>query len=350
VTDAVELGRRERELLRAIVQDYIASGEPVASTPLLARHELEISPATVRHVMADLEALGYLEKPHTSAGRVPTERGYRLYVDTLVKMRPPSPSDRDRIDQVVQGTPGVEAMLGRTAEVLHALSHHAGVVTTPDPGADPLRRLEFVRLREDRCLAVFVTAAGIITNRVLQLDAPMPGPELERAGNYLNEKLTQVGGGATQLREALLAEMRQDQSAMHALVEKALVLAEQALASRGSGGVLVDGEVSLLEMREFTDIGKARALLKAFSEKDRMLRVLEKAMAAREVQIFIGAESEFAAQADVSVVVAPYAAGERVLGTLAVVGPTRMNYGRVIPLVDFTAKQISRMLDEGGKP
>jgi heat-inducible transcriptional repressor len=142
-----ELDRREREILRALVQDYIQTGEPVASQPLLARHELEISPATVRGVMSDLEALGYLEKPHASSGRIPTERGYRLYVDTLLKVRPPAPSDRERIEKLAHEANDVGALLEGTADLLHSLSHHAGVVTTPAPDSDPVRQLEFVRLR-----------------------------------------------------------------------------------------------------------------------------------------------------------------------------------------------------------
>jgi heat-inducible transcriptional repressor len=344
-----ELGKRERDVLRALVQDYIQTGEPVASQPLLSRHELDCSPATVRNVMADLEALGFLAKPHSSSGRVPTEQGYRLFVDTLLKVRPPPPADRERIEKVAQEAGAdLDATLGGTAQLLHSLSHHAGVVTTPRPETDPIRQLEFVKLRENRVLVVFVSEAGLVTNKLLALDFPMEPGELERAANYLNEKLRRTP--VDQLRAGILEEMRQDRSALHELVEKALRLAEQAF-SEGSehGGMLVDGEESFLDAPEFADVQKARALLKAFAEKDRILRVLDKVIRAREVRIFIGAESEFASVPDVSVVAAPYGRGGRVLGTLAVVGPTRMNYARVIPLVDLTAREISRALAaEGG--
>src|SRR5512138_3836862 len=174
-----ELDRREREVLRALVQDYIQTGEPVASQPLLARHELDASPATIRSVMADLEALGFLEKPHASSGRVPTARGYRLYVDTLLKVRPPSPADRDRIEK---------------------LAHEASDVTS---------QLEFVRLRENRVLAVFVSEAGIVTNKLLQLEFPMEAAELERAANYLNEKIHAAASVTSlpELREKILGDM-----------------------------------------------------------------------------------------------------------------------------------------------
>jgi heat-inducible transcriptional repressor len=344
-----ELDRREREVLKALVSDYIQTGEPVASQPLLERHELDCSSATVRSVMSDLEALGFLEKPHASSGRIPTARGYRLYVDSLLKVRPPSPQDRDRIERLAQAASDVGQLLEGTADLLHALSHHAGVVTTPRPASDPVRQIEFVRLRENRVLAVFVSEAGIVTNKLVQLEFPMNPSELERAAAYLNEKLRAVQGAATeltQLRDQILGEMRADQSALHDLMQKALVLAEQTFsATPGSEErVLVDGEESFLDAPEFANVRKARALLRAFAEKDRILRVLDRVLTAQEVQIFIGAESEFAAVPDVSVVAAPYGVRDHVLGTLAVVGPTRMNYARVIPLVDLTARQLSRAL------
>lgn len=343
-----ELDRREREILRALVHDHILTGDPVASQPLLARHDLDCSPATVRSVMADLEALGFLEKPHASSGRIPTARGYRLYVDALLKIRPPSPQDRERIERMAQEASGVEALLEGTADLLHSLSHHAGVVTTPPPKVDPIRHLEFVRLRENRVLAVFVTGAGLVTNKLVQLEFSMEPSELERAAGYLNEKLQAVQEAPTplgDLRERILADMREDQSALSTLLQKALALAEQTFSAEPvPERVLAHGEESFLDAPEFADVQKARALLKAFAEKDRILRVLDRVLTAHEVQIFIGAESEFASVPDVSVVAAPYGRGDKVLGTLAVIGPTRMNYARVIPLVDLTAKHISRVL------
>jgi heat-inducible transcriptional repressor len=344
-----ELERREREVLRALVQDYIQTGEPVASGPLLARHELDASPATIRSVMSDLEALGFLEKPHASSGRIPTAQGYRLYVDTLLKVRPPSPADRDRITALTSDASDVASLLEGTADLLHSLSHHAGVVTTPRPTIDPVRQVEFVRLRENRVLAVFVSAAGIVTNKLVQLEFPMDGSELERAAGYLNERLRAAEAASASLevlRERILEDMRADHTALHGLMQKALSLAEQALGAPPAGvRVLVDGEESFLDAPEFADVQKARTLLKAFAEKDRILRVLDRVRLATEVQIYIGAESEFAAVPDVSVVAAPYGRAGNVLGTLAVVGPTRMNYARVIPLVDLTARELSRALD-----
>ncbi|HEX7624658.1 MAG TPA: heat-inducible transcriptional repressor HrcA [Anaeromyxobacteraceae bacterium] len=341
------LSQRARDIFRALVQDYIHTGEPVASQPLLARHDLDCSPATVRNVMADLEALGFLVKPHTSSGRIPTQAGYRLYVDVLLKVKPPQAAEREQIEKVTHDSPGVDSLLESTARVLHSLSHHAAVVTTPRAVDDPIRQIEFVRLRESRVLVVFISEAGLVTNKLMQLDARPEAGELERAGHYLNEKLRD--GPLASLRDRILSDMRQDQSALQGLIAQALQLAERSFGPEALAGgeVLVDGEESFLDAPEFSDVQKARALLRAFAEKDRILRMLDKVLRAREVQIFIGAESELASLPDVSVVAAPYGRGGQVLGTLAVIGPTRMNYARVIPLVDLTAREISRALSGG---
>jgi len=211
-----------------------------------------------------------------------------------------------------------------------------------------VRQLEFVRLRENRVLAVFVSEAGIVTNKLVQLEFAIDPGDLERAASYLNEKLRSGGELAATpeaLRERILEDMRADHSALHDLLSKALVLAEQTFSASSAGEhVLAHGEESFLDAPEFADVHKARALLRAFAEKDRILRVLDRVLGSQEVQIFIGAESEFAAVPDVSVIAAPYGRGDHVLGTLAVIGPTRMNYARVIPLVDLTARQLSRAL------
>ncbi|HTP27826.1 MAG TPA: heat-inducible transcriptional repressor HrcA [Anaeromyxobacteraceae bacterium] len=345
--EEASLSQRAREILRALVQDYIHIGEPVASQPLLARHSLDCSPATVRSVMADLEALGFLAKPHASSGRVPTQAGYRLYVDALLKLKPPPQAERERIERVAHEAPGLDSLLEGTAHVLHQLTHHAGVVTTPAPRADPIRQIDFLRLRENRVIVVFVSDAGLVTNKLIQVEAPPEARELEQAANYLNEKLRE--GPFSSLRERILAEMREDQGALQRLVAKALELAERSFGPLATEGeMLVDGEESFLDAPEFADVQKARALLKAFADKDRILRVLDKVLRAREVQIFIGAESDLASLPNVSVVAAPYDRGGQVLGTLAVIGPTRMNYARVIPLVDLTAREISRALSRDG--
>ena len=251
-------------------------------------------------------------------------------MDSLLKVRPPSPQDRDRIERLAHAANDVGRLLEGTADLLHR---------SPTTPASSRRRgpawIPSARSSSCGCartgLAVFVSEAGIVTNKLVQLEFPMAAADLERAANYLNEKIHALAQAAETLgavREQILADMRADQSALHDLSRRRSRLAEQTFASPDVERVLVDGEESFLDAPEFANVRKARALLKAFAEKDRILRVLDRVLTSQEVQIFIGAESEFAAVPDVSVVAAPYGRGDHVLGTLAVVGPTRMNYAR----------------------
>ncbi len=339
-----DLPKRDKEILRAIVQDFIATGEPVGSQAIAPRYEL--SSATVRSAMADLEALGYLEKPHTSAGRIPTDKGFRLYVDSLLRVRAPGVKDRERIERTVQPAPLGELMAG-TGKLLHQLTRHAAVVMAPDLDQTMIRRIEFVRLREDRVLAILVTQAGLVQNRLITLDFPLLPSELEHATHVVNELLGELSLDQIQLK--LRQERERDQALYDELHRKTLVLAQQAFDGKSATEqVVVEGEASFLDEPAFAeDLEKMRKLFNSLAEKDRLLLVLRRAIEGRDIQIFIGAESEFAGVPGVSLVAAPYTQGGRILGALAVVGPTRMNYARVIPVVDYTARAVSRSLGLG---
>lgn len=339
-----DLGPRANEVLKEIVQDFILTGEPVGSGAIAPR--CDVSPATVRSVMADLEELGLLEKPHTSAGRIPTERGYRLYVDALLRVRQPGPKERERIERGVQPT-ALSELIAETGKLLHELTRHASIVLAPRFDQTLFHRLELVRLREDRVLAIFVSPAGMVQNRLITVDFPVTREELEHASNYLSELME---GGTT--IEAVQARLRQELAAERVqydqLRKKTLALAEKALEEGPTPEpqVLIEGEESFLDQPEFAeDVNKMRRLFAELSQKDRLLKVLEQAALGNDIRIFIGTESEFSAAAGVSVIAAPYARGEVVLGALAVIGPMRMNYGRVIPLVDYTARAVSRALE-----
>jgi len=335
-----EISKRDREILRAIIHDFISSGEPVGSQAIAPRCDL--SPATVRSAMADLEELGYLAKPHTSAGRVPTDKGFRLYVDSLLRVRAPAPKDRERIESGVQPA-ALPDLLADTGRLLHEITHHTALVVAPQLDQDLFRRIEFVQLREDRILAIFVSQAGVVQNRLITVDFPIARGELEYAANYLNEKLGELT--LEQVHERLRAEREAEQALYDQLQQKALQLARAAFADQGlpEPEVRVEGEASFLDDPAFAaDVEKMRKLFSALARKDRVLHVLRRVMEAREVRIFIGAESELLDVPGLAVVAAPYTQGEKVLGALAVVGPTRMNYGRVIPLVEYTARAVSR--------
>ena len=339
-----ELGDREKEVLRAVVQEYITTGGPVGSQQLARRPGFEVSSATMRNVLADLEELGFLEKPHTSAGRVPTDQGYRFYVDTLVKLKDPTPRDRELIHAGLIQEANLEEVLGEASRILHSLTRHAGVVVTPRPDSAVFRRIEFVRLREDRVLAILVGQSGQVHNKAITVEFPITSDELLKASNYLSELLCEVP--LEEARERIRAEMDQEQALYNALTAKALKLGAAATDLPTTERVLIQGTGSFLEAPEFADVERMRALFKALDEKNKLLSLLDRVQRANEMQIFIGAESDFSAAGDVSVIASPYGNQEQVLGTVGVIGPTRMDYRRVIPLVNFTAQVLSRVLEK----
>jgi heat-inducible transcriptional repressor len=339
-----ELGDREKEVLRAVVQEYITTGGPVGSQQLTRKAEFDVSSATMRNVLADLEELGFLEKPHTSAGRVPTDRGYRFYVDTLVKLRDPTPRDRELIHAGLVLDSNLEDILSEASRVLHSLTRHAGVVLTPRPDAAVFQRIEFVRLREDRVLAILVGQNGQVHNKALTVDFPLTSDELIKASNYLSELLCEVP--LEEARERIRVEMDQEQALYNALTAKALRLGAAATDLQTPERVLIEGTGSFLEQPEFADVERMRALFRALDEKHKLLHLLDRVQRTKEMHVFIGAESEFSAAGDVSVIASPYGSHEQVLGTVGVIGPTRMDYRRVIPLVNFTAQVLSRVLEK----
>ncbi len=340
---AEELGEREKEVLRAVVQEFISSGDPVGSSHLARRAEFDVSSATMRNVMSELEELGYLEKPHTSAGRVPTDRGYRFYCDTLLKLKDPAPKDRELIEQGLVQNAGPDEALKEASRMLHSLTRHAGVVLTPRPSAIVFERLEFVRLREDRVLAILVGQNGQVQNKLVHVDFPISADELIHSTHYLNELLQK--SRFEDVRGRILQELDQDKAQYDALAAKALKLGAAATDVQGPERVLIEGTGSFLDSPEFADVQRMKALFRALDEKGKLVSLLDRVQKANEMQIFIGAESEFSSAGDVTVIASPYGIGEQVLGTVGVIGPTRMNYKRVIPLVNFTAQVLSKVLE-----
>ncbi|MBL8913427.1 MAG: heat-inducible transcription repressor HrcA [Archangium sp.] len=352
---AEELDDRSRDVLKAVVQEFITSGEPVGSQHLTRRGEFEVSPATMRNVLSELEALGYLEKPHTSAGRVPTNQGYRFFVDSLLQLKNPSTADQHLIEAGLSSATGGEERMQEAGKVLHLLSRHAGVVLIPRPSAGTLSRIEFVRLGVDRALAILVGQGGQVQNKLLVLDAPVTTDELQRAANYLNELLPAVtvrnptpspqGASIEELRSRILQELDAQRAQYDEVTARALKLGAAATDVSSNERMVIEGTGTFLESPEFAeDVRRMRALFKALDEKHKLLALLDRVQRAREMQIFIGAESEFGSQGDVTVIASPYGTQDQVLGTVGVIGPTRLDYQRVIPLVNFTAQVLSRVL------
>ena len=336
----MDIGARAKKILHAVVSEYLATGEAVGSHTVTRRYGLDVSAATVRNVMGDLEDVGLLKHTHTSAGRIPTERGLRYYVDTLLRVRSLSVGEKDDIRERLGGAPDVPEVMQRTSRLLRELSHLTVVVQAPRPENDAVQHLEFLRLREGQLLAVLETASGQVQNKLVPVDFPIDPGELEHINNYLNE-LTR-GLTLEQLRVRLLEEIVSDRATHDALVARALKLASAAVPAEAPAEVLVDGQSNLLAGE--ADLERAKTLLRTLEEKDLLVRLLDRTLTAPGICVFIGAEANLADLTDVSVVAAPYGTEGRPLGTIGVIGPARMNYSRVIPLVDFTAEMIGEAL------
>jgi heat-inducible transcriptional repressor len=335
------LDERSRRVLGAIVRDYIHSGEPVGSHAVARRPDVDVSSATVRAVMADLEEMGYLEKPHTSAGRVPTPRGYRYYVDTLLRVKPPLPEEREQIERRAHEATQLDSLMTNASRVLHSLTRHAGVIAAPRPQSERLSRIEFLQLREGRVLAVLVSRSGAVRNRLLSLQGSARAADLERSAGYLNSLIDGLTLSEAQARVRL--ELDRDRNQLSELQARALALGAQAVQLEAAA-LHIEGQASLLDDKAL-DLAKIRALFRALEEKQRLIEVLDRTLEAEELRIYIGAESGII-EPDLAIVAAPYRLKGEVVGALGVIGPTRMDYARVVPLVELTAKAVGMTLDE----
>jgi heat-inducible transcriptional repressor len=335
-TMAEELEERSRDVLKAVVQEFISFGDPVGSSQLTKRNEFDVSSATMRNVLSELEELGFLEKPHTSAGRIPTGKGYRFFVDSLLQISEPSKSEKAAIESHLLGA------AEDAGKMLHLLTHHAGVVLIPRPSASVLSRVEFVRLRDDKVLAILESPNGQVQNKLVSVDFTVTREELVHSANMLNELLS-TSASIEDLRGRILQELENQRSQYDALSLRALQLGALATDVSSTERVVIEGTGSFLESKEFSaDVTRMRTLFRALDEKHKLLQLLDRVQRAREMQIFIGAESDFSSQGDVTLIASPYGKGDTVLGTVGIIGPTRMNYEKVIPLVHFTAQVLSR--------
>lgn len=336
-----EIGARAKKILHAVVSEYLATGDAVGSQTITRRYGLDVSAATVRNVMGDLEDLGLLKQTHTSAGRIPTDRGLRYYVDTLLRIRSLSVPEQDEIRERLSGVGERPELLHRTTKLLRELSHLAVVVQTPRPASDVIEHMEFVRLREGQLLAVLSTATGHIENKLVSIDFVLEPSELDRINNYLNDLI----GGLTleKLKARLAEEIGSARTEHDQLAARALTLAAAAVP-QGEPHVFVDGQSNLLSNE--TDVERARVLLRTLEEKDMLERLLDRTLSAPGICVFIGSEANLADLTDISVVAAPYGTDDRPLGTIGVIGPSRMNYSRVISLVDFTAEVVTLSLSK----
>lgn len=337
---------RSGHVLRALVAQYIRDGQPIGSRTLARASGLRLSPATIRNVMADLEELGFVAAPHTSAGRVPTAKGYRFFVDTLVKLQPLDAEEISRLQShlVAEGGGDVKTLVETASAALSSLTHMAGVVTLPKQVHATLRQLEFLKLSGQRILAILVINDHEVQNRVLNMDRDYSESELRRAANYLNEKF--VGRDLREVRARLVEELQATRESMNRLMIDVISVAEKALEPAPERSeFIVSGETQLMDFEELSDLEKLRQLFEAFSAQREILHLLDRSIAADGVQIFIGEESGYRILDDCSVVTAPYRVNDEIVGVLGVIGPTRMAYERVIPIVDITARLVGAALN-----
>jgi heat-inducible transcriptional repressor len=339
-----ELNSRAREIFRLVVESYLASGLPVGSKTLAGERALNLSPASIRSVLAELESLGLLAAPHTSAGRMPTETGLRLFVDGMMQVAEPTAEERAAIERRLSEPGPIEQALETVSLLLSDLSNAAGMVLVPR--REPrLAQLNFVPLSAQRALAVLVGEDGHVENRVLDLGATVPPSALEQAGNFINARL----GGRT-LAEAVQAVRREITAGHSQLDEASRNLVERGLAVWSEDAarrpvLIVRGQANLLDEAALGDIERVRWLLDDLENKQSIAELLDSARQADAMRIFIGSENRLFALSGSSVIASPYRDREgRVVGVLGVIGPTRLNYARVVPMVDFTARSLGRLI------
>ncbi len=336
------LNDRAQALLKILIERYIADGQPVGSRALARASSLELSPATIRNVMADLEEMGFVASPHTSAGRVPTPKGYRLFVDTLLTVRPLEEVERAQIEEsLLPDDP--HRVVAAASQLLSDLTHFAGVVVSPRRRA-ALRHVEFFHLSERRVLLIIVASDGEVQNRVLVTDRPYSAAQLVEAANAINQNYAGMDFAtiASRVRGELL-DLHQDISS---LMRAAIETGGEAMRQHGDG-VVLSGERNLLDVEDLSsDRARLRKLFDLFEGKAQLLGLLDESERAQGVKIFIGGDSQLVPLDECSIVTAPYEVDGRVVGTVGVIGPTRMAYERVIPIVDVTAKLISSALSQ----
>ncbi|WP_345295690.1 heat-inducible transcriptional repressor HrcA [Luteimonas vadosa] len=331
---AHDLDPRARQLLRTLIGRHIRDGEPVGSQTLARHAGLDVSPATIRNILADLEEVGLLSAPHTSSGRIPTAQGYRVFVDSLLQLKPLPEAEVARLRQQLPAGGGTQSLLGSASELVSAMTHFVGVVSVPKREQFAFRHIDFVALDGQRVMAIVVFADNEVQNRIVQGRRNYEPGELERVANYLNQNF--AGRPLAEIRARLIHDMRDARSEMETLLSQSVELAEQALAPDGDD-MLLAGQTRLIGVQDLSDLDRLRELFEAFARKREILQLLERTVQAPGVRIFIGEETGLAPLEGVSLVTAPYSAGGQVLGVLGVIGPTRMAYDRVIPVVQAAA-------------
>lgn len=338
------LNERAQHLLRVLVRQYIEDGQPVGSKSLARASGLDLSAATIRNIMADLETMGFLASPHTSAGRIPTVRGYRLFVDSLIAAKPLADVQIEELQQQISRETDTQRLMSSVSEFLSGLTKLAGIVTLPRLHRLELRQLEFLPLSDNRVLAILVINEHEVQNRILHLPRNYTSHELQTIANYLNAHF--AGKEISQVRQQLLQELRATRQRVDEMMRDAVEVADSLFSDTPEQeSYVMVGQTKLMEFEELSDVDKLRQLFEAFSQKREILHLLDQCMNAQGVQIFIGEESGYDVLDNCSVITASYGSEGRPVGVLGVIGPTRIPYDKVIPIVDITAKVVGAALN-----
>jgi heat-inducible transcriptional repressor len=338
-----QVSERALHFLKVLVERYIRDGQPVGSRTLARDTGLDLSPATVRNVMSDLEDLGLVVSPHTSAGRVPTASGYRLFIDSLLKVSPLSKADEQTLKEQFAKTTDTVTLIETASRALSGVTHLAGLVMVPRHEREVFRQIEFVALSGRRVLAILVTGDGEVHNRILETTGAISAAQLEQASNYLTQHFS--GLEMREVRRQLMDDLKRTHAHMDELMLRAVMLAQRVVeAAEHKDDVLIAGQTNLMEFNELSSLERLKALFDALTEKRQILDLLDRCIEAEGVQIFIGEESGYELLDDCSLVTATYRVEGQILGVLGVIGPTRMNYQQVIPVVDVTAKLLAAAL------
>ena len=339
-----KLSERAQSLLKTLVEYYIREGQPVGSSTLARESPLELSSATVRNVIADLERLGLVKSPHTSAGRIPTVKGYRLFLDSLLTIKPLQDQEVETVKEKLDKVADTKLVIESASVLLSGLTKMAGVVTLPERKLTKLRQIEFLALSDRRVLAILVFSEREVQNRIIYTKRAYSQEELQRIANCLNSEF--VGKDIHDVRQDLLREMQETKDRMDQIMLQAIEVAQQVFTEEQTSqhDYVVAGQTNLMRYEDMADLARLRHLFEAFNEKQGILQLLDQSLKAPGVHIFVGDESGYEFLDECSVVTANYTDGDRTIGALAVIGPTRMAYDRVIPIVDVTAKVLGTVL------
>ncbi len=346
-TDASRLSPRDREILRDIIQTHTKSGEPVSSRAVSKHAQHHLSAATIRNVMADLEELGFLLQPHTSAGRVPTSAAYRLYVESLMQTCYLSTEDRRYIDEQLRNvTRGGESLVNVVSHLLTELSQQVGVVLTPKVEDTVLQTVDFVPLDGRQILCVIVSTGGFIDNVVIDIDEVIPRRDLVRISNYVTDHFT--GLELREIRDRLLLTMAEDRASVDLWLARAIDLAQRAVEAAQDPEVLVEGTTTLFDQPELKNMESVRRVLDTFADKARLVSMLNSCLEGDGVRVYLGEDNDVTSELDFGLVATTYGVGSRSLGSLGILGPARMEYPRIVPLVRYLGETLSKALTTSG--